>query len=188
MKALKEHINEQFVTEATRSVMLLWSHYSPDPINIVLGNPTELKNLEKKLRGLDCNCVIKPVKSNIVCISWNDDNAYIHEIGNNWNAVQKQEISNFASQLDDYDENEDYFELESVIVGTTIAMEEEGGKKALTPETALTRIFSFVKNSEADGDSVMGRAIVDINKRNIIIKGMNTVLFTDPEEAIDMAM
>lgn len=188
MKTLKEHIGEQLITEANRSVLLFWDHRSPDPINIVLGNPIELKNLEKKLREFDCNCAIKPVKSNIICLSWNDDNAYIHEVGNNWNAVQKQEISNFARQLDDYDENDDYFELESVIVGTTIAMEEEGGKKALTPQTALTRIFSFVKNSEADRDSVMGRAIVDINKRDIILKGMNTVLFTDPEEAIDMAM
>lgn len=185
MKTLQEYINEQFITEARKNVLCFWSHYEPETMNVVVGDPKTLKELQSDIDNSDYNSHIVSVYTNIICVSWNDEDMMANEVGNNWEIAKKSEMNNFEEQLKSYDDDETDFELSSDIVGTEIYMEAKN-KADLTPKKAVERVIEFIEESYVDGDSSKCYSILDINKQSVVLKGENSIHFWSAEGAKEM--
>lgn len=174
MKNLVEQLNESLLLESAHIgdwvfVQTRWDNslkivkYKGDDLFEVLDN---------------CDCNYQVVKNNgtLAQAMWNDEsvNAWMKE-DDNWNTLLKKDIKQVEEQLETYGDDEEVYELFSLITETYYYED----KKPKSAKDFQKEVLKFIENSYVDGDSNYCQAIIDLKKQQPIVCGKNGVEFVD---------
>ena len=181
---LKDFINESLLVEGSTDYAFVWDHYNPETIYCLNGATSKLK---KELKNSDYNIEIHKIPSNICSIMWNDEYMALENLdGNNLNSVKSIELKNLQSQIDSTPEDEEdpYICLEChMFCGANEWYDEDAESRKA--EDYLDRFIEMIEDSEVDGDSGHGRAVIDVKKGEVLLSGSVDVVFQSANEFLE---
>ena len=167
---LKDFINEALVNEGVNDYMFIQQHFSPNTLYCCVG---DIQKLGKLIKDYDFESFVTKLKSNIVGVAWNDEYGFAWDIdGHNLNDAKRKDLKYIEDQINqqkDQIEQEQYMYIESNIFGT--ANEWCDDDISTDAKEIQKRFIGMIENSEVDGDSSYGRAIIDIKNGDVLLCG-----------------
>ena len=167
---LKDFINESLVNESVNDYMFIWQHFSPNTLYCCVG---DVQKLNKLIKDYDFESFTTKLKSNIIGVAWNDEYGFAWDIdGHNLNDAKRKDLKHIEDQINqqkDQIEQEQYMYIESNIFGTANEWYDED--ISTDAKEIQKRFIDMIENSEVDGDSSYGRAIIDIKKGDVLLCG-----------------
>ena len=177
---LKDFINESLLIEGNTDYAFVWSHREPSTLYCLNGATNKL---QKELKHYDYNLQMVKISSNICSIMWNDEFLAVQECkGNNLNAVKADVLKDIERQMtkDGNDETYKYFDC---CFGSNEWYDEEA--ESNDAKYYLDRFIEMIKDSEVDGDSSYGRAIIDVKNGEILLSGSDDIIFQTANEFLE---
>lgn len=182
---LKDFINESLVMESNNDFMFVWNHYDPDTMYCLNGNINEIP---KFLRDYDWQYHEAKISTKLCSVVWNDEYAYVTPVeGNNLNDAKRKDLKHIEDQINqqkDQIEQEQYMYIESNIFGTANEWYDED--ISTDAKEIQKRFIDIIENSVVDGDSGSARALIDIRKGQVLLKGLCYVSFMSANEFMEM--
>lgn len=182
MKTLKDFINESLLVEGSTDYAFVWNHNNPSTVYCLNGATNALN---KAIKDYDFNINIIRLKSNICGIMWNDEYLAAAECGgNNLNTAKASEIKKLQAQIDSGDNDETYKYLEcSMFVGGNEWYDDDA--ESNNAKDYLDKFIEMIEDSEVDGDSGYGRAVIDLKNGEVLLSGSVSVIFQTANEFIE---
>ena len=185
MKNLSEYINEAFVVESNNDFMFVWTHYDPDTMYCLNGN---INKIPKFLKDYEWQYQDAKISTKLCTVVWNDEYAYIASVeGNNLNDAKHKDLKYIEDQIDqqkDQIEQEQYMDIESNIFGGS--NEWYDSDVTTDAKEIQKRFIDMIEDSYVDGDSASARAMIDIYKGQVLLKGSCYVTFMSANEFMEM--
>lgn len=184
MVDLKDFINESLnINEAKDTICFAWNHYNPSVLYCMIG---DAKKAEKICKDTGYNFDNLNLKGPICSVMWNDE--YLAALdckGSNLNAVKANELKNLQNQIDNCDNDDTYKYLDcSMFCGSGEWYDDDASSN--DAKDYLDRFIKMIDDSEVDGDSSYGRAVIDIKKGEVLLSGQCEIAFITVNEFEEM--
>ena len=177
---LKDFINEALITEGNTDYAFVWSHNNPSTVYCLNG---AVNALNKAIKDYDYNIQMVKISSNICSIMWNDEFLAAQECkGNNFNAVKTNVIKELENQMTKNDNDETYRCFDCCL-GSNEWFDDDA--ESDNAKDYLDKFIEMIEDSEVDGDSGYGRAVIDIKKGEVLLSGSVDVIFQTANEFIE---
>lgn len=180
MKSLIQLINEALLVEGNTDYAFVWNHYDASTLYCLNGATNKL---QKDLKNYDYNIQMTKISSNICSVMWNDEFLAVQECdGNNIKAVENNVIKELEDQMtkDGNDETYRYFDC---CFGSNEWYDDDA--ESDDPKYYLKQFISIIEDSEVDGDSGYGRAVIDVKKGETLLSGNVHIVFQSANEFLE---
>lgn len=180
MKNLKDFINESILMESKTDYAFVWDHYKPSTLYCLNGATNKL---QKELKNYDYNIQMAKISSNVCSVMWNDEFLAVQECkGNNLNDVKTNVLKELEDQMtkDGNDETYKYFDC---CLGSNEWHDNEASSSKA--KDYLDKFIELIEDSEVDGDSGYGKAVIDIKNGKVLLSGSVKVIFQTANEFIE---
>ena len=173
MKNLKDYINESLlINEAKTGLCIVMASQN----NIYCLTDITKKEAESYFTD-GVTKYIDILKTGTISFSWNDESIYASELPcmPNLSAVKSFELKHIEDQLKNQEGDEEpYIESEIAGFGNDAW---EGRIKKVTAKDILNYFIDAIEDSQCDGDSAYGRAVIDAKKGEVILQGHDDITF-----------
>lgn len=180
MVDLKDFINESLLVEGTTDYAFVWSHDNPSTLYCLNGATNKL---QKALKNYDYEIQNVKISSNICHVMWNDEFLAANDCdGNNLNAVKNNVLKTIEDQMtkDGNDETYRYFET---AFGSNEWYDDDA--KSDKAKDYLNSFIEMIEDSEVDGDSGYGRAVIDVKNGEVLMSGKCEIIIQTANEFIE---
>lgn len=181
---LKDFLIESLnISEAKNQMGFAWNHYDPSSLYCMVG---DMKKAQKICDESDYNFEAADLRGPLCSIAWNDEYIMYNDLkGVNLNQVKKNILSDIQKQLDEQTEDiaEGYFHIECDLMSNDY----DTNDVKPTAKDVLDHMLQLIEESEVDGDSSYGRAIIDIKNGEVLVgKSEKEVIFMSVNEFQEM--
>lgn len=177
---LKDFINESLLVEGNTDYAFVWNHYDASTLYCLNGATSKL---QKDLKNYDYNIQMAKIASNVCSVMWNDEFLAVQECkGNNLKAVENNVIKELADQMTEYGNDETYKYFDCCL-GSNEWCDDDA--ESDDPKHYAKAFFDMIKDSEVDGDSGYGRAIIDVKNGEVLLSGSVNVIFQTANEFLE---
>lgn len=187
MKSIVECLSERLLNESREQVIVFFDHGDPDRTIIYQGtNPKAVKLIMDSAYDYE----IVQASGNVLFIKHSDEWGFVIPYQNE--AKFKSEQINCIKQsikgvelTDDADDM--YLEIETEFTGYSIEGKEAANVLKMNDAQLYKKfVIDAIENSEIDGDSSSGMALVDIKAKKELVQGGMSITFYDDKDVIGM--
>lgn len=180
MKTLKDFINESLLMEGKTDYAFVWDHFNPSTLYCLNG---AVNMLQKTLKDYEYEIQNAKIASNVCFVMWNDEFLAVNDCnGNNLNAVKNNILKTIEDQMtkDGNDETYRYFDT---VIGSNEWYDNDA--KSDKAKDYLDRFIEMIEDSEVDGSSGYGKAVIDVKNGETLLTGNVQVVFMTANEFLE---